>query len=161
MKIDTEIYWDGETIQFVNLPLLLEELREKFKPGYLDGTLQTPWAWKSSQAMGYFWGEIAVKALIGLKGEGYDVHTKEAAVDFIMDNLPSRRWVQEVKKLGAVVKTSVRSVSSLSRSELHELTEEMIRFIQEWFKIDVEEPEAYKLRMKQLKNPGKKGENGN
>lgn len=152
MKIEAEIYWDGATIQFVNLPLLTEQLRESFKPGYLDATFQTPWQFKTSQGMGYFWGEIAVKGLQGLRESGHDVPNKEAAVDYLMESLPSGKWSNEIRKFGKVVKVSAKSIASLSRSELHELTEEMTRFILEWFKIDVEEPEAYKARMKKLKS---------
>lgn len=148
MKLDFEIYFDGSDIQVVNKPFVIEQLREKFKPGYLDGTVQTPWQWKSSEAMGYFWGELAVKALLGLRESGYDVPSKESAVDYIMEQLPSGRWVEEVKRFGKPVKVSARGISSLSKSELHDLTEEMIQFIAEWFNIACGTPEEYKMKWK-------------
>jgi hypothetical protein len=150
-KIEAEVYWDGKTVEVINLPFVLEQLRENFQPGYLDISIQLPWQWRTSSAMGYFFGEVGVKCLAGLKEAGYDVSSKEAAVDFIMEQLPSGRWVEEVRRFGKPVKTSVRSIASLSRAELHELTEEMIRFLSEWFHITCGTPEEYKQKW-QLKS---------
>lgn len=152
MKIDFSIFFDGNDIQIADKPFVIEQLREKFKPGYLDASAQTPWQWKTSAAMAYFWGEVAVKAAFGLKESGYEVPSKESAVDYIMEQLPSGRWVEEVKRFGKPVKTSVRSISSLSRSELHELTEEFIQFIAEWFNIACGTPEEYKMQWKLKSN---------
>jgi len=143
-KIEGTIYWDGENLQIADLPRLAEQMKENFKPGYYDATFQPPWQWRTSEAMGYFWGEIAVRAKEGLLESGYEVSTKEAAVDFIMEQLPSGRWVEEVKRFGKPVKTSVRSIGSLSRQELHDLTDEMIKFIADWFNIACGTPEDYK-----------------
>lgn len=148
MKVEFEAYFDGKDIQIVNKPFIIEQLSEKFKPGYLDGSVQTPWMWKTSEAMGYFWGEVAVKAALGLKESGYEVPSKESAVDFLMEQMPSGRWAEEVKRFGKPVKTSARSISSLSRAELHELTDEMIAFIAEWFGIACGSPEEYKMKHK-------------
>lgn len=143
-KIEAEILWDGNEMKIVNLPYVTEQMKENFKPGYYDATFQPPWQWRTSEAMGYFWGEVAVKAKEGLLESGYEVSSKEAAVDFIMEQLPSGRWVEEVKRFGKPVKTSVRSIGSLSRQELHELTDEMIKFIADWFNIACGTPEEYK-----------------
>jgi hypothetical protein len=56
-----------------------------------------------------------------------------------------------VRRFGKPVKTSVRSIASLSRAELHELTEEMIRFLAEWLGITCGTPEEYKQKW-QLKS---------
>ena len=143
-KIEGTIYWDGENLQIADLPRLTEQMKENFKPGYYDATFQPPWQWRTSEAMGYFWGCVAVAAKEGLVESGYEVSSKEAAVDFIMEQLPSGRWVEEVKRFGKPVKTSVRSIGSLSRQELHELTDEMIKFIADWFGIACGTPDEYK-----------------
>ena len=143
-KIEGTIYWDGENLQIADLPRLTEQMKENFKPGYYDATFQPPWQWRTSEAMGYFWGCVAVAAKEGLVESGYEVSSKEAAVDFIMEQLPSGRWAEEVKRFGKPVKTSVRSIGSLSRQELHELTDEMIKFIADWFSIACGTPEEYK-----------------
>lgn len=147
MKTPFSIFFDGSCIQIVNEASLIEQFNERYKPdSYLDCEAQEEYQIKSSEAMGYFWGELAVKALAGLQASGYDVSKKEAAIDFILPELPSGRWVTEVKRFGKAVKTSPISIASLSKKELHELTDELIRFIAEWFNITCGTPEEWKER---------------
>lgn len=144
MKTPFSIFFDGSCIQILNESALIEQFNERYKPEcYLDCEAQEEYQAKSSQAMGYFWGELAVKALSGLQASGYDVSKKEAAIDFILPELPSGRWVTEVKRFGKAVKTSPISIGSLSKKELHELTDELIRFIAEWFGLVCEDPATW------------------
>ena len=144
MKVPFSVYFDGSCLQILNEASLIESLNEhNLADKYLDCTAQEEYQAKSSQALGYFWGEIAVRALEGLRQAGYDVSTKEAAIDYILPELPSGRWVTEVKRFGKPVKTSAISIGSLGKKEMHELTDELIRFIAEWFSIACSTPEEY------------------
>ena len=149
MKVPFSVYFDGSCLQILNEAALIEILNEhNLAEKYLDCTAQEEYQAKSSQSLGYFWGEIAVRALEGLRQAGYDVSTKEAAIDYILPELPSGRWVTEVKRFGKPVKKSAISIGSLGGRELHELTEELIRFIAEWFGIVCGTPEEWKEKRK-------------
>lgn len=153
MKTPFTIYFDGHEIQIVNEAALTEQFSERYGADrYLDCEAQEEYQAKSSAQLGYFWGELAVKALAGLQAEGYDVSKKEAAIDFILPELPSGRWVTEVKRYGKAVKTSPVSIGSLSKKQLHELTDELIRFIAEWFSIACEDPATWLERKNKLKS---------
>ncbi len=153
MKINFSIYFDGHKIQILNEPMLIENLNESFGADrYCECEAKDSFDIKSPQAMAYLWGEVALRLLEGLREAGYDVSTKEAAMDYILPELPSGRWVTEVKRFGKAVKTSPVSIASLGKAELRDLTDELIRFIAEWFSIACEDPATWKERRSKLKS---------
>lgn len=152
MKIDFEIYFDGD-IQIVDKPKVLEQLREKFKHGYLDATIQNPWQWKTREHMGFFFGRVAQLCQEWLTDAGYNFSSKYEAIKYVMENFPSDglgvsdKWVEIGVKDGRVVRRAAKSIAAMGRAELHELAEDITKLLLE-HGIEVESPESFKTHRK-------------
>lgn len=152
MKVEFEVSFNGNSLAIHNEKFVLEQIREKFRPGFLDATVENPFQWKSSEALGYLYAEIGNKAVHGLREMGYRIDDKKVAIKFIMDKMEGDKWVDVVYDMnGAVVSRTPKSIAGMGKKELSELTEELIEFIQTWFQIDINSPEDYKKLMKTAK----------
>ncbi len=157
MKTPFSIFFDGSCIQICNEAVLIEQFNERYKPDtYLDCEAQEEYEMKSSQAMGRFFGAVATAIYDFLTSSGYKFSAKKEAVYYIMENLPSDagyglsdRWVNFVyDPNGRVVSRKAMPISDMSKKELHELDNDLSKFLAE-MSIEVPPSEEFKKK-KQL-----------
>lgn len=147
-KIEFSAHWDGKSLNIVNEQRVLDQLYD-WQPQYLDGTIEPEFAWKTRPQLGYLWGEIAPKAMMGYLSRGVRVRDKEMAVALLM----LEEEVDFTDKVcdeftGQMLGRIPKRISAASRRELNEFMEAAIMFIESELGVEVETPEDYKARMK-------------
>ncbi len=150
-KLELEILWNGESLEIVNEPFVLEQCRKTFQPGFLDCTVTAPFQWKSTNQRNRFFAAVADAIHLLLIEAGYDFPNKLSAVYYIMENLPSEglfglsdKWVEVVRDgNGNVVSRKARAISGMSRAELNELDQDLVKFLAE-HGVDVPSSDEYK-----------------
>lgn len=155
-KIEGTIYWDGENLQIADLPIVTAEAKEKLPPGYYDLIIRDQWQWKTNAQMGQFFGAVAAIAHEWLEDCGYEFHSKLEAIKYLMENFPddsiglSDKWCEVGLKDGKVVRRSAMSISGMGRAELHDLANDITKFLADRGVL-VPTPEEYKAMLKSNK----------
>lgn len=139
-KLEVEYYFSGDSLQLVNEAFVIERCRETFKEdSYLDGTIKDAFQWKSNAQMGRFFGAVAAAVHEFLKESGYKFGSKLESLKYMMENMPndvgfglSDKWCEVAYgPNGNVIRRSAMSISSMSRSELNELSNDLEKFLAE------------------------------
>ena len=151
-KLEVEYYFSGDSLQLVNEAFVIEQCRANFKEdSYLDGTIKNAFEWKSNAQMGRFFGAVAAAVHEFLKESGYKFGDKLESLKYLMENMPnengfglSDKWCEVAYgPNGNVIRRSAMSISGMGRSELHELSEDLEKFLGE-MGIDVPTVEEFK-----------------
>jgi hypothetical protein len=154
-KIEAEVYWDGKTVEVINLSFVLEQLRENFQPGYLEISIRAMWQWKSNQHMAHFFAAVAGAFHEFLSDSGYNFPNKLDSLKYIMENLPSEsgfglsdKWCDVgYGPNGNVVKRSAKSISAMGRADLCDLEADLTKLAGD-MGIDIVDSETFKKSAK-------------
>lgn len=154
-KLEIEFHFTGDSLSIVNEAFVIEQCREMFKEGYLDGQVKSPWEWKTNAQTGHFFAAIAGAAHAFLKESGYKFSDKLASIYYLMENMPSEngfglsdKWCDiGYGPTGNVIKRSAIPISSMGRSDLHELAKDMTQLLNE-NGVEVPDVEEYKANKK-------------
>ncbi len=139
-KLEVEYYFSGDSLQLVNEAAVIEQCRATFKEDcYLDGTIKDAFQWKSNAQMGRFFGAVASAVHEFLKESGYKFGSKLESLKYMMENMPkdvgfglNDKWCEVAYgPSGNVIRRSAMSISAMSRSELHELSNDLEKFLAE------------------------------
>lgn len=137
-KLEVEYYFSGDSLQLVNEAFVIEQCRASFKEdSYLDGVIKDAFQWKSNAQMGRFFGAVAAEVHQFLLESGYKFPDKKASLYYMMENLPSEsgfglsdKWVEmSFGPNGNMISRKAMSISGMGKSELHELSEDLTKFL--------------------------------
>lgn len=145
-KIEIEAYWDGKDLKFTN-PHLVREQMDEFQPGPIDMTAEEPFQWKTNEQLGYLFGEIAIKAMIGYRRIGVNVKNKEMAIAKLSleEDIDFCEYITDTFTNDVIARIPKR-LSSASRKQINQFMTDAIIFIEENLGEIVETPEEYKER---------------
>lgn len=146
MKVEFEFHWDGKDLKIVNKDFVNEQCQQ-FQPGYLDGTVAPQFQWKTGSQLGYLYGEIGPKALLGYRARGVNIKTKEMAVAYLALE-PEIDFTEKIvdEFTGGILGRVPKRISGdkASRHELSEFMNDCITFIEVELGVEVQSPEDYK-----------------
>lgn len=150
MKVEYSIFWDGKDIEIINKPFVIEQMKEYYQPNtYLDGTAEEQWAWKSNEQLGYLFGELGPKALLGYRSRGIKLKNKEMAVDYLMLEPEidcTNRIIDEFT--GQTLARVPKNISSMGKKELNGFMSDAILFCEVELGVTIEPPEVFKENKK-------------
>ena len=105
---------------------------------------------KNQEQIRYFWGEVAVKLLAGLRNTGLRIPSKEAAVQDIKEEMGFVRRVYD--EYGDLVSEELMSIKEANKEELRIFTRDLIEFIVTELHVEVLTPDEWKRSEKLTSN---------
>lgn len=161
-KKEFRIYWNREkrSLNIVDQESIFDDF-QVFPTGYYDGQMSHEKKHKTDPQFGYFWGEIARKALRGYNRLGYNLKDKEMAVE-VMKMEEEIDFTEKITDpfTGHLMARIAKRISSdeTGRAEFAQLTNDCYHFVLLKLEEDVLTPEEYKQKqLEARKNANNKG----
>lgn len=142
--VDVDIRVKGSHLEILGWSSKRDELLAVFGEGeWLEAQVHRPKKFKTNPQLGYLWGCLAPRLLKALRDMGWNLPNKEAAVDFIKDEL---NFVEELtnESTGEVRSRSRRSIAGASMEDVAVFIDNLVMFLTVDCQVTVPSPEEYK-----------------
>ncbi len=143
MNIQTQIILTPEDkIEIRNWKTVLMQLKDEGITLF-DLTIRRPFEQKSSDQLGYLYGEVAIKAKKGYQNLGHVCRTKEAAVEKLCYEDDIDFCDRVVDSKGNVYRRP-KSIANSSLNEIYQFIHLSIIFIESELQVEVNPPAEFK-----------------
>jgi hypothetical protein len=148
-EVDIDIKVSRDALQILGWSAKRDELISVFGEGvWLEAKVREPKKFKTHDQLGYLWGCVAPRLFRALRDMGWNIHNKEAAVEFIK---PELNFVEEIinEKTGEVKARQNKSIAASSMKEVSEFISDLVIFLTMECGVYVPAPEEWKKWKKQ------------